>query len=150
MKIKKGKRLIAGLAFIGLTIAQSDVVAANCYDTSVYIKTEINSGNPSYPFPQFLEYKEGKTLAKYNAEGVTHADMEKTMREAYQIMSHRCRYEDTLCGVPYITFNNFKKHEGLDHGGVEFCTEGDGYMLLASAIFADQPTFNGLWMLDTR
>lgn len=146
MKIKKGKRLIAGLAFIGLTIAQSDVVAANCYDTSVYIKTEINSGNPSYPFPQFLEYKEGKTLAKYNAEGVTHADMEKTMREAYQIMSHRCRYEDTLCGVPYITFNNFKKHEGLDHGGAEFCTEGDGYMLLASAIFADQPTFNGLWM----
>lgn len=146
MKLKKGKRLIAGLAFIGLTIAQSDVVAANCYDTSVYIKTEINSGNPSYPFPQFLEYKEGKTLAKYNAEGVTHADMEKTMREAYQIMSHRCRYEDTLCGVPYITFNNFKKHEGLDHGGAEFCTEGDGYMLLASAIFADQPTFNGLWM----
>lgn len=146
MKIKKGKRLIAGLAFIGLTIAQSDVVAANCYDTSVYIKTEINSGNPSYPFPQFLEYKEGKTLAKYNAEGVTHADMEKTMREAYQIMSHRCRYEDTLCGVPYITFNNFRKHEGLDHGGAEFCTEGDGYMLLASAIFADQPTFNGLWM----
>ncbi len=146
MKIKKGKRLIAGLAFIGLTIAQSDVVAANCYDTSVYIKTEINSGNPSYPFPQFLEYKEGKTLAKYNAEGVTHADMEKTMREAYQIMSHRCRYEDTLCGVPYITFNNFEKHEGLDQGGAAFCTEGDGYMLLASAIFADQPTFNGLWM----
>ena len=147
MKIKKGKRLIAGLAFIGLTIAQSDVVAANCYDTSVYIKTEINSGNPSYPFPQFLEYKGGgKTLAKYNAEGVTHADMEKTMREAYQIMSHRCRYEDTLCGVPYITFNNFKKHEGLDQGGAAFCTEGDGYMLLASAIFADQPTFNGLWM----
>ncbi|MDO4525178.1 MAG: glycosyl hydrolase family 8 [Bacteroidales bacterium] len=146
MKIKKGKRLIAGLAFIGLTIAQSDVVAANCYDTSVYIKTEINSGNPSYPFPQFLEYKEGKTLAKYNAEGVTHADMEKTMREAYQIMSHRCRYEDTLCGVPYITFNNFRKHTDLEHGGAEFCTEGDGYMLLASAIFADQPTFNGLWM----
>ena len=29
MKIKKGKRLIAGLAFIGLTIAQSDVVAAD-------------------------------------------------------------------------------------------------------------------------
>ncbi len=137
---------MAGLAFMGLTIAQSDVVAADYYDPSVYIKTEINSGNPSFPFPQFLEYKEGKTLAKYNAEGVTHADMEKTMREAYQIMSHRCRYEDTLCGVPYITFNNFKKHTDLGFGGAVFCTEGDGYMLLASAIFADQPTFNGLWM----
>ncbi|HRS18034.1 MAG TPA: hypothetical protein P5243_00915, partial [Bacteroidales bacterium] len=45
---------------------------------------KINSGNPAFPFPQFLEYKAGKTLAKYNSEGVTHADMEKTMREAYE------------------------------------------------------------------
>ena len=90
----------------------------------------------------------GKTLAKYNAEGVTHADMEKTGREAYEIMSHRCRYDGgTHNGVPYITFNNFKKFgEELPQGGAEFCTEGDGYMLLAAAIFADQPTFNGLWM----
>ena len=145
MKIKKGKRLMAGLAFIGLTIAQSNVVAANCYDTSVYIKTEINSGNPSYPFPQFLEYKGGgKTLAKYNAEGVTHADMEKTMREAYQIMSHRARYTgQEVSGVPYVTFNS--PSVGSNSFSPQ-CTEGDGYMLLASAIFADQPTFNGLWM----
>lgn len=112
-----------------------------------YVKIQINSGNPSFPYPQFLEYKAGKTLAKYNAEGVTHADMEKTGREAYEIMSHRCRYDGgTHCGVPYITFNNFRKFNDLPHGGAEFCSEGDGYMLLASAVFADQPTFNGLWM----
>lgn len=112
-----------------------------------YVKIQINSGNPSFPYPQFLEYKAGKTLAKYNAEGVTHADMEKTGREAYEIMSHRCRYDGgTHCGVPYITFNNFIKFNDLPHGGAEFCSEGDGYMLLASAVFADQPTFNGLWM----
>lgn len=147
MNFQKVKGLITTLTLMALTPVLSGLNAANCYDTTAYIKTDINSGNPSYPFPQFLEYKGGgKTLAKYNAEGVTHADMEKTMREAYQIMSHRCRYEDTLCGVPYITFNNFEKHEGLDYGGTAFCTEGDGYMLLASAIFADQPTFNGLWM----
>ena len=146
MNFQKVKGLITSLTLMALTPVLSGLNAANCYDTTAYIKTDINSGNPSYPFPQFLEYKGGgKTLAKYNAEGVTHADMEKTMREAYQIMSHRCRYEDTLCGVPYITFNNFEKHEGLDYG-FKFCTEGDGYMLLASAIFADQPTFNGLWM----
>ncbi|MBR6596671.1 MAG: hypothetical protein IKK68_01780 [Paludibacteraceae bacterium] len=146
MNFQKVKGLITTLTLMALTPVLSGLNAANCYDTTAYIKTDINSGNPSYPFPQFLEYKGGgKTLAKYNAEGVTHADMEKTMREAYQIMSHRCRYEDTLCGVPYITFNNFEKHEGLDYG-FKFCTEGDGYMLLASAIFADQPTFNGLWM----
>jgi len=141
--------LIASLALMGLSTVSSNVMAASVYDVSKYINIDINSGNPAFPFPQFLEYKEGKTLAKYNAEGVTHADMEKTMREAYQIMSHRCRYDGgTHCGVPYITFNNFRKFgdDELPMGGAEFCTEGDGYMLLASAIFADQATFNGLWM----
>ncbi len=51
------------------------------YDPSVFIDININSGNPNYPYPQFLEYKGGgKSLAKYNAEGVTHADMEKAGR----------------------------------------------------------------------
>lgn len=65
---------------------------AHKYDPSVFIDININSGDPAFPYPQFKEYRVGKTLAKYNAEGVTHADMEKTGREAYQIMSHRCRY----------------------------------------------------------
>ncbi|MBR4839978.1 MAG: hypothetical protein IK005_05815, partial [Paludibacteraceae bacterium] len=119
------------------------------WSSASYIPISINSGNPTFPYPQFLEYKVGKTLAKYNAEGVTHADMEKTGREAYEIMSHRCRYDGgTHCGVPYITFNNFRKfgEKEMPQGGAEFCTEGDGYMMLAAAIFADQATFNGLWM----
>ncbi len=114
-----------------------------------YVKVGINTGDPKFPFPQFLEYKTGKSLAANNAEGVTHADMEKTLREAYEIMSHRCRYDGgTHCGVPYITFNNFRKfgETNMPHGGAQFCTEGDGYMMLAAAIFADQATFNGLWM----
>ncbi|MCQ2959413.1 MAG: glycosyl hydrolase family 8 [Bacteroidales bacterium] len=120
------------------------------YNPSLFIKTEINVGNPAYPFPQFLEYKGGgKSLAKYNAEGVTHADMEKTMREAYEIMMHRCRYMGgTHCGVPYITFN----HESVPGNYGTFVSEGDGYALLAAAIFADQKTFNGLymWIHDNR
>ncbi|MBP5482232.1 MAG: T9SS type B sorting domain-containing protein [Paludibacteraceae bacterium] len=83
-------------------------------------------------------------MAKYNAEGVTHADMEKTGREAYEIMSHRCRYSKTSQGgVRYISFND-KSVPASTHA--PHCSEGDGYMLLMSAIFADQPTFNGLWM----
>src|SRR5574344_3154366 len=113
------------------------------YDPSVFISTDINSGNPTYPFPQFLEYKGGgKSLAKYNAEGVTHADMEKAMREAYQIMTHRCRYDGTYCGVKYINFNN----NSVEGNYGTFCSEGDGYILLAAALFADQATFNGLYM----
>ena len=123
--------------------------SARSWSSASYVPININSGNPAFPYPQFLEYKVGKTLAKYNAEGVTHADMEKTGREAYEIMSHRCRYDGgTHCGVPYITFNNFRKFGDAEmpQGGAEFCTEGDGYMMLAAAIFADQATFNGLWM----
>lgn len=147
---KFGIKLIAilccMLSGIGGASAQG---SARSWSSASYVPININSGNPAFPYPQFLEYKVGKTLAKYNAEGVTHADMEKTGREAYEIMSHRCRYDGgTHCGVPYITFNNFRKfgNKEMPGGGAEFCTEGDGYMMLAAAIFADQPTFNGLWM----
>jgi len=112
---------------------------------SQFVDIDINSGNPSFPFPQFLEYEKGKTLATNNAEGVTHADMEKTMREAYEIMTHRCRYSgESVDGVPYITFN--EKGVGVPDDTQPFCSEGDGYILLTAAIFADQPTFNGLWL----
>ncbi len=147
---KFGIKLIAILCCllsgIGGASAQG---SARSWSSASYVPININSGNPAFPYPQFLEYKVGKTLAKYNAEGVTHADMEKTGREAYEIMSHRCRYDGgTHCGVPYITFNNFRKFgdKEMPQGGAQFCTEGDGYMMLAAAIFADQATFNGLWM----
>ncbi len=119
------------------------------YNPSVFIDININSGNPNCPFPQFLEYPGGgKSLAKYNAEGVTHADMEKTLREAYEIMMHRCRYEGTYCGVRYISFNR----DDVPGNYGTFVSEGDGYALLAAAIFADQKTFNGLymWIHDIR
>ncbi len=141
------------LALAGLTLsslsASAQFATYRTWSDSSYVDININSGNPAFPFPQFKEYAAGKTLAAHNAEGVTHADMEKTMREAYEIMSHRCRYDGgTHCGVPYITFNNFRKFgdKEMPQGGAEFCTEGDGYMMLAAAIFADQATFNGLWM----
>lgn len=142
MKIQKLAFVLLGSALLSASAFAEEAVSA-----SPFVNIKINSGDPAYPFPQFQEYKGGgKSLAKYNAEGVTHADMEKTMREAYEIMSHRCRYEKTeQSGVKYITFNNVNDYEELESVPV-FCTEGDGYMLLASAIFADQPTFNGLWM----
>lgn len=147
---KFGIKLIAILCCLLCSIGGASAQgSARSWSSASYVPININSGNPAFPYPQFLEYKVGKTLAKYNAEGVTHADMEKTGREAYEIMSHRCRYDGgTHCGVPYITFNNFRKFgdKEMPQGGAQFCTEGDGYMMLAAAIFADQATFNGLWM----
>lgn len=141
------KRFLLTLSSCILGAAYS--AAQTSYDPSVFIKAEINSGNPNVPFPQFKKYKYGKSLADNNAEGVTHADMEKAMREAYLMMTHRCRYDSTTVGgVRYITYNS---SEVPGNFGIR-CTEGDGYALLASAIFADQPTFNGLymWIHDNR
>ncbi|MCQ2200030.1 MAG: glycosyl hydrolase family 8 [Paludibacteraceae bacterium] len=132
------------------------------YDPSQFIEVNINSGNPTFPYPQFKEYKGGKSLAKNNAEGVTHADMEKAGREAYEIMTHRCRYfGGTHCGVKYIVFNPISNggttETSLTYPDVPgaygtFCSEGDGYILLAAALFADQKTYNGLymWIHDNR
>jgi len=120
------------ILFLKLSIAYGQWPTAN-----------INSGNPAYPFPQFLEYAKGKTLAKYNAEGVTHADMEKAMREAYIMMTHRCRYSgDVLNGKKYITYNT----AAVPFNYNTFCSEGDGYILIAAAYFADKETFDGLWL----
>ena len=113
------------------------------------IQININSGNPNFPFPQFNEYKAGKSLALYNAQGVTHADMEKTMREGYRIMMNRSIYSgDVLNGLKYIMYNN-----GVvpaNYG--TFVSEGDGYALLAAAYMADKTTFDGLycWIHDNR
>jgi uncharacterized repeat protein (TIGR01451 family) len=107
------------------------------------IEVKINSGDPAFPFPQFTGYEHGLSLAENNAEGVTHADMEKTIREAYAIMMHRATYSnETVNGINYIVYN----YENVPANGGLFLSEGDGYALLAAAYMADKTTFDGLWM----
>ena len=102
----------------------------------------INSGDPAFPFPQFLPYAHpnGDTLhnlATKGPAGVTHAEMEKSIRDAYQIMMNRAKYEGTVAlrGVKYIYFES-----------EPFCSEGTGYAMLAAAMMADKTTFDGLWL----
>ena len=125
------------------------------------VPVHINSGNPAFPFPQFLPYvhPNGDTLhnigtlalsrdpqAKIAAAGVTHAEMEKTVRDAYQIMMLRANYAtirgiSSVGGVPgaggvrYIAFDSDPR-----------CSEGDGYAMLAAAMMGDKVTFDGLWL----
>ncbi|MGB7566441.1 MAG: glycosyl hydrolase family 8, partial [Chitinivibrionales bacterium] len=104
------------------------------------ITVNINSGNPAFPFPQFLAYEnptqELGNLATNNPVGVCHAEMEKSIREAYQIMMNRANKTGTaLSGVDYIKFTSTPD-----------CSEGDGYALLAAAAMADKTTFDGLWL----
>src|SRR5262249_46793920 len=78
-----------------------------------------------------------------NAVGVTHADMEKAMKEGYKIMMHRCLYTGkNYNGKKYIVYN----HPNVPANYGTFVSEGDGYALLAAAYFADKETFDGLWM----
>lgn len=101
------------------------------------ITVDINSGNPNFPFPQFLDYStDRKTLASENPVGVPHAEMEQRARDAYQIMMNLAVYSgDVLNGIKYVHFQSTPD-----------CTEGDGYAMLSAAFMADKTTFDGLWL----
>lgn len=102
------------------------------------VPVHINSGNPAYPFPQFLEYACGGNLGTRNAEGVVHAELEQDVRDAYQIHANEFDYTgEEWQGIKYIW---------TPYKAAYDCTEGDGYGLLACAYMADQVTFNGYWM----
>jgi len=106
------------------------------------ITVNINSGNPTMPFPQFNNYPAGGQGTIYSLadwahlpDGVSHAEMEKWIRDAYQIMMNRANYAGgTICGVQGIRFESSP-----------LCTEGHGYALLAAALMGDKTTFDGLW-----
>ena len=130
----RNKVLVAlcSLAFLGGHQSAEAVVPVN-----------INSGNPAFPFPQFIEYQYGsghklKNLGTDNPEGVVHAEMEQDIRDAYQIFANEWEYTgESHGGVQYIRGNIGCPYD---------CREGDGYSLLAAAIMGDKVSFDGLWM----
>jgi uncharacterized repeat protein (TIGR01451 family) len=104
------------------------------------VPVEINSGNPAFPFPQFLPYAHAsdtlQNLGTRNPVGVVHAEMEKSIREAYQIMMNRAMYPGGgVGGIKYVLFQSSPS-----------CSEGTGYAMLAAAMMADKTTFDGLWL----
>ena len=121
------KRLIALLSLLMMAAIRVSAVPVH-----------INSGNPAYPFPQFLEYACGGNLGTRNAEGVVHAEMEQDIRDAYQIHANEFEYTGKeYKGVKYIQTPDKQAYD---------CTEGDGYGLMAAAYMGDIVTFNGYWM----
>ena len=104
------------------------------------INVNINSGDPVCPFPQFQPYITPTdtfyNLATYNGVGVPHAEMEKTIRDAYQIMMNRAsKPGGGVGGVEYIRYKSTPQ-----------CSEGDGYGLLGAVAMADKKTFDGMWL----
>ncbi|MBR5434916.1 MAG: hypothetical protein IK117_10825 [Bacteroidales bacterium] len=119
------------------------VLLSLCVFAQNEVTVHINSGNPRFPFPQFLAYEYGDShyldnLGTKNPEGVVHAEMEQDIRDAYQIFANEWTYTgDRVSGVRYIRGNLGCPYD---------CREGDGYSLLAAAIMADKTSFDGLWM----
>jgi len=106
------------------------------------VQVDINSGNPVFPFPQFLNFNFGTdslfTLGTKPPEGVSHAEMEQTIRDAYQIMANNFNYtEEEYAGVKYIEFDICDIN----------CSQSDGFALIAAAYMGDKTTFDGLWFL---
>ncbi|MBN1578353.1 MAG: DUF11 domain-containing protein [Chitinispirillaceae bacterium] len=104
------------------------------------ITVNINSGNPACPFPRFQPYANPTdtldNLATRNPVGVPHAEMEKSIREAYQIMMNRAaKPGGGVGGIDYIHYSSSPD-----------CSEGDGYAMLAAVAMADKTTFDGLWL----
>lgn len=108
--------------------------------TQAQVTPNINSGNPAFPFPQFLDYgQDRKSLASQNAPGMTHAEMELRTREAWKL----------VC-------NNTSPYAGAVVSGVQYlyptapthctCVEGDGYYLLGAALMGDKIYFDGYYM----
>jgi len=126
--------LVALLAVLAPIAATTEAFAA--------VPVQINSGDPAFPFPQFLPYEHQNgdvlyNLGTHNPAGVVHAEMEKSIRDAYQIMMNRASYYEniTFNGVKYIKFASDPD-----------CSEGTGYAMLAAAMMADKTTFDGLWL----
>lgn len=74
------------------------LIAFTCTISAQGITVRINSGNPVLPFPQFNDYINDshtfRNLAGNNAIGVTHDEMEQSIRDAYQIMMNATSWVD--------------------------------------------------------
>jgi len=129
-------------AFAPLSALPAALIAAAAVAAFAAVPVQINSGDPAFPFPQFLPYEHSNgdvlyNLGTHNPAGVVHAEMEKSIRDAYQIMMNRASYYQNieLNKVKYIKFASNPD-----------CSEGTGYAMLAAAMMADKTTFDGLWL----
>ena len=82
------KKLVT-IAILAFTVASFYAKAA--------VPVHINSGNPAFPFPQFLEYAYGDShrlgnMGTKNVDGLVHAEMEQDIRDAYQIHANEFEY----------------------------------------------------------
>jgi len=141
MKISLPQRLPKA-GSLGLFVAYFAILVI--FPGYAQVQPRINTGNPAFPFPQFLPYQgpDGHklgNLATHNAPGVTHAEMEQRTREAWKLVCNNTSpYPGTIVsGVQYL-YPTAPNHCT--------CVEGDGYYLLGAALMGDKEYFDGYYM----
>ena len=109
------------------------------------------ASGPKMPFPQFVNYNAGFTQTLYTLSdtnhqpaGVSHAEMEKWMRDAWQIDANRFTNNGTvnyqLAGGGAAAVNLIDYNSTCGD-----CSESAGYYLLSAALMGDKQTFDGIW-----
>ena len=123
------------------------------------INVNINSGNPTMPFPQFINYDAGGAtytvysladtmhtatgVALHQPDGVSLAEMEQWTRDSWKIHSNEFSYNGTVT-YQNATGGNVTVNLIQDSSS-PYCSEGHGYALLAAALMCDKDAFDGLW-----
>lgn len=104
------------------------------------VTPNVNTGNPAFPFPQFLDYGSNrKSLASVNSPGVPHAEMEQRILDAWQMVCNDVSpYPSTVVGGVQYLYPTAPNHCT--------CVEGDGYYLMGAAVMADKTFFDGYYM----
>ncbi len=147
-----------------IVLTLSILLLAFSYSFAVPPVVNINSNyplgtGPSIPFPQFLNYTPSTLtftvysladpahtqtgLALHQPDGVSLAEMEQWLRDAWQIHANEFNTNGTVTyqlvggGNATITL--------IQDSSTPYCSEGHGYALLGAALMADKQTFDGLW-----
>jgi hypothetical protein len=133
----------SGVAFIFLGIVSilstaapiNAAPAGGSTYASVFPTGNINTGNPTHPFGQYLDPPYGK---KAVPAGVTDADMDVIVRQIYDmyINSVPTYTGDAIAGVNLIAPYRFNDSTSV-------VSEGMGYGMLIAAEMADKTLFDG-------
>jgi hypothetical protein len=149
--MKKKTNIIYILLFIILffsIISQISIFAAITVNINSYYPL---TQGPNMPFPQFNNYTAGGTTTLYTLsdsahqpDGVTHAEMEKWIRDAWQIDANRFNAAGTI--AYQLQNGTAATIQLIDYNSTcGDCSESAGYYLLSAALMGDKQTFDGIW-----
>ena len=122
-----------------------------CWATFPVTGANINNGtvmpqSPNWPFPQFLEYQYGKSLATTNPDGVPHAEMEAAVVGLYRRHASAPTIDGALessgSSIPRLAMTT----TGCGADTYPGCSERGRVCPSHGRAYRHKDTFDGLWI----